>query len=101
MSLVEAIGKASTEYDQCKDREKKLLDSLKQKRSDRMSKQIKDNESINTLVQDWRNEEYRLKMLKLGELEQQAIAKEFDKMMTMEDVKLRLMGINKEEIVPS
>ena len=41
MSLVEAINTAQNEYNQCVNRQQKLLGDLKQKRSDRLSKQIK------------------------------------------------------------
>ena len=99
MGLVEAIGKASTEYDQCIKRQQKLLDDLKEKRSTRLSKQIKENASILNLVQEWRNEEQRIKMIKLGELEQQAVAKEVEKLSTMSEIKARILGLNKDAIL--
>jgi hypothetical protein len=99
MGLVEAIGKASTEYDQCIKRQQKLLDDLKEKRSTRLSKQIKDNASILNLVQDWRNEEQRIKLLKLGELEQQAVANEVEKLTTLPEIKARILGLSKDGIL--
>lgn len=99
MGLVEAIGKASTEYDQCLKRQQKLLEDLKEKRSVRLSKQIKENSSILNLVQDWRNEEQRVKMLKLGELEQIAVAGEVEKLTNMAEIKARILGLNKESIL--
>ena len=51
MSLVESINSAQTEYNQCVGRQQKLLSDLNQKRSDRLSKQIKENASILNLVQ--------------------------------------------------
>jgi hypothetical protein len=101
MGLVEAIGKAATEYESCMKRQNKLLDDLKEKRSTRLSKQVRDNATINNLVQDWRNEEYRVKMIHLGEMERKTLEKELDRLMTMEDVKCRIMGINLEDIVPN
>lgn len=99
MGLVEAIGKAATEYDACKKREQKLLEDLKEKRSVRLSKLMKENASILNLVQAWRNEEWRVKLIKLGELEQASVAKEFERIMSMEDVKARLMGLDKASIL--
>ena len=99
MSWVEAIGKAGTEYDQCLKRCNDLLDDLKEKRSTRLSKKIKENASILNLVQDWRDEEQRVKMLKLGELEQQAIANEVEKLTTMSEIKARILGLSKDQIL--
>jgi hypothetical protein len=99
MSWVEAIGKAGTEYDQCLKRQNDLLDDLKEKRSTRLSKKIKENASILNLVQDWRNEEQRVKMIKLGELEQQAIANEVEKLTNISEIKARIMGLSKDQIL--
>jgi secreted Zn-dependent insulinase-like peptidase len=97
MGLVEAIGKAGTEYDQCLKRQQKLLEDLKEKRSSRLSKQIKENASILNLVQAWRHEENRMKLLKLGELEQKLVLEEVDKMMNMSEVRCLILGLNKED----
>lgn len=99
MGLVEAIGKASTEYDQCIKRQQKLLEDLKEKRSTRLSKQIKENASILNLVQDWRHEEHRIKMVKLGELEQKAVADEVEKLTSLADIKARILGLSKDSIL--
>lgn len=99
MGLVEAIGKASTEYDQCIKRQQKLLDDLKEKRSTRLSKQIKETASILNLVQMWRDEEERQKMIKYAEIEQQAIAQEVEKLTSMDEIKARIFGLNRDEIL--
>lgn len=97
MGLVEAIGKASTEYHQCRDRQKKLLDVLTQKRSERLDSQVKENASILNLVQAWKNEEERKKLFRYAELEQQAVAKEVDRLESISELKARLMGFSKEQ----
>lgn len=99
MGLVEAIGKASNEYHQCKSREQKLLDDLKEKRSNKLAKNIKDNASILNLVQAWKNEETRLEMLAHAEKEQKAIANEVNKMSDMSELKLRILGLSKNDIL--
>jgi hypothetical protein len=99
MGLVEAIGKASTEYHQCIDRQKKLLESLTEKRSERLSSQIKDNASILNLVQLWKEEESRLEMLKIAELEQQGIADEVERISTIEEIKMRILGLDRDRIL--
>ena len=99
MSLVEAIGKASTEYHQCLARQQKLLDDLKEKRSMRLSKQVKDNASILNLIQLWREEESRRELLAHAEKEQESIANEVEKLSSMSDIKARIMGLTKNEIL--
>ena len=98
MSLVEAIGKASTEYHQCLARQQKLLDDLKEKRSTRLSKQVKDNASILNLIQLWRSEESRQDLLVHAAKEQAAVSAEVDKLSSMADIKARILGLTKDEI---
>lgn len=98
MSLVEAIGKASTEYHQCLARQQKLLDDLKQKRSARISKQVQETASILNLVQIWKNEETRKELLAHAEKEQAAISQEVDRLSSLSDIKARILGLTKDEI---
>lgn len=97
MSLVEAINTAQTEYNQCVNRQQKLLSDLKQKRSDRLSKQIKENASILNLVQMWKDEESRKKLIKLAETRKLAIKEEIGNLSAMDDVKARIMGLTEDE----
>jgi hypothetical protein len=98
MSLVEAIGKASTEYHQCLARQQKLLDDLKEKRSARLGKQIKDNASILNLVEIWRSEEGRAEMFQHADKEQGQIKEEIEKISQLPDIKARILGLVKDEI---
>jgi len=97
--LVEAIGKSANEYDQCLKNQNKLVNDLKIKRSERISKQIQENASILNLVQAWRFEENRIKLLKLGEREQLAVQNEAEKLMNMAEVRCLILGLNKDEFV--
>jgi hypothetical protein len=97
MGLVEAIGKASTEYHQCLDRRKKLLESLTQKRSSRLDSQIKESASILNLIQAWKNEEERKQLLKYAELEQQLVGEEVKRLESISELKARLMGFDKNK----
>lgn len=99
MSLVEAIGKASTEYHQCLARQQKLLDDLKQKRSARISKQVEETASILNLVQLWRDEEGRKELLAHAAKEQAAIGEEVERLSSLSDIKARIMGLTKNEIL--
>jgi hypothetical protein len=97
MDLVEMIGKAQTEYDQIIKRQQKLFDDLTEKRSEKLSKEIRDNASVLNLIQEWKQEEYRRQYLKLVEVEAQAIEKEIDKISSMSEIKGRIFGLTKDE----
>ena len=97
MSLVEAISTAQNEYNSCVNRQHKLLESLKEKRSSRLSKQIQDNASILNLVETWKDEEGRKELIRIAELRKKVIRDEIVKLSTMDDVKARIFGISEEE----
>ena len=97
MSLVEMIGKATTEYNLSVKRQQDLFEDLTEKRSEKLSKQIKDNASVLNLIQAWKQEENRKKWLKYVELEDKAIENEVDKMTSMEEIKGKVLGLTKEE----
>ena len=98
MALVESISKSQTEYNQCINRQQKLLGDLKQKRSDKLNRQIKASASILNLVEMWREEESRKKMLQLAELRKQVIKDEVEKLESMDEIKARILGLSKDEV---
>ena len=97
MSLVEAISTAQNEYNSCVNRQHKLLESLKEKRSSRLSKQIQDNASILNLVETWKDEEGRKELIRIAELRKKVIKDEIVKLSTMDDIKARIFGLSEEE----
>jgi len=97
MALVEAIGKAQGEYNACVKRQQDLVNSLKQKRSDRLNKQIKETASVISLVDMWKEEESRLKLLKIAELQKKAVEDEVERLWNMEEVRSKIIGLSKEE----
>lgn len=99
MSLVEAISTAQNEYNSCVNRQHKLLNDLKQKRSDRLSKQVHDNASILNLVETWKDDESRKELIKMAELRKRTIKEEVDKLASMDDVKARIFGLSTEEAI--
>tara|TARA_B100000508_G_C11450510_1_gene273763 strand:- start:344 stop:1468 length:1125 start_codon:yes stop_codon:yes gene_type:complete len=99
MSLVEAIGKAQNDYHQSVGRQNKLLNDLKEKRSDRLKNQIKENASIINLVQLWKEEESRKKLIQLAELRKQIVKDEIKNISSMDEVKARILGISEDEIL--
>ena len=99
MALVEIIGKVETEYNQCVKRQQTLLNDLKEKRSDRLKKKQDDSASILNLVEMWKNEENRVKMLKLAEIRKQNVKEEISELSSMDEIKCRILGISEEEIL--
>lgn len=99
MSLVEAISTSRNEYNQSVTRQQKLLSDLKIKRSEKLSKQVKENASILNLVELWKEEESRKEMLKLAEMRKESLSKEIDRLSTIDEIKARIMGISKDEVL--
>ena len=99
MALVESISKSQTEYNQCVNRQQKLLGDLKEKRSDLLKRQIKENASILNLVQMWKEEESRKDMIKLAEIRKKAVKEEIERLSTLDEVKARILGISKDEVL--
>lgn len=99
MALVEASNTARKEYNDCVNRQQKLLNDLKVKRSEKLSKQVKETASIINLVQMWKEEESRAKLLKMAEMRKIVIEKEIDRLSSMDEVKCKILGISKDEIL--
>ena len=99
MALVESISTAQTEYNQCVNRQQKLLESLKEKRSDRLKKQIGSNASILNLVEMWKEEETRKKMIELAEMRKGVVEDEIKNLSNMDEVKARILGISEDEVL--
>lgn len=99
MTLVEASNTARKEYNDCVNRQQKLLNDLKVKRSERLSKQVKETASIINLVQMWKEEESRQKLIKMAEMRKQVIEKEIDRLSSMDEIKCKILGISKDEIL--
>ena len=78
---------------------KQKLESLKEKRSDRLKNQLKENASILNLVEMWKSEESRTKMIKLANLRKEAVSEEVEKLSSMDEMKARIMGISEEEVL--
>ena len=99
MSLVDAINTAQTEYNQCINRQQKLLSDLKQKRSDKLKNQLQNNASILNLVELWKEQETREKMVKLAELRKKTLKDEVQRLSDMDELKSRVLGMSEDEVL--
>lgn len=99
MSLVEMINTLQNEYNQSTKRFNDLLNSLKQKRSDRLAELRSSSASILNLVQVWKEEKTRNNLIHLAELRKQIVRKAGEELASMEEVKARIFGHKLDELV--
>lgn len=99
MALVEAINTAQTEYHQSVNRQQKLLEDLKGKRSDRLKKQTKENASILNLVELWKDEESRVKLIRLAELKKKTLKNEVERLSSLDEIKAKILGLSEDEVL--
>jgi hypothetical protein len=99
MTLVEASNVARNEYNQCVTRQQKLINDLKIKRSERLSKLVKDNASILNLVQLWKEHETRSQIIKLAEKRKSLVKNEIDRLSSMDELKCRVIGLSEDELL--
>ena len=55
--------------------------------------------SILNLVELWKDEESRNKMIKIADLRRKNISSEIERLGSMEEIKSRIMGISEEEVL--
>ena len=55
--------------------------------------------SILNLVELWKDEESRNKMIKIAEIRKKNISSEINRLSSMEEIKSRIMGISEEEVL--
>lgn len=99
MGLVELINTSQEKWDKSKERQKKLIAELTGSRAERMKGRIEANASILNLVDAWRDEEKRKKMLELAIKQKDAEKKDIDELSNMESVVSLIAGITKNEIL--
>jgi hypothetical protein len=101
MSLVESIKNLNDEYNQTAKRQQALLGDLKEKRSDRIAQLRSANASILNLVQLWKEEKSRKKLLHLADARKQLLAKTVNELSELSEVKAMILGLNPEELINS
>ncbi len=99
MTLVEAINYARKEFNDSGARQMKLFAALTQKRSERLSGQLRENASILNLITLWKDEENRKEMIRYQMLKKKALSDEIKNYMTWGEQKLKILGISENEIL--
>ena len=97
--LAEIIKAKSSEYHQCESRIENLTKKLQGDRSERMKSRHKENSSILSLVQFFQDEEERVNMVRIAEMQRQLVKDEAEKIEGMSDWKARVLGISIDDVL--
>jgi len=97
--LSELLKTKSEEYNQCEKRQESLIQRLAGDRAKRISQRQDRNASILSLVESFQNEEERKLMVKMADMQKQAIKKEADHLESMNEWKSRILGISKSDVI--
>jgi hypothetical protein len=100
LGLVESIGKVREDIDANQKRQVRLFENLQGKRSERISSIVKSNASILQLVEAWREEKTRKRVLQLAKQKKNAVKDEINKIDTMDEFTAQIFGLNKESFEP-
>lgn len=97
--LAEIIKAKSSEYHQCENRIENLTKKLQGDRAERMKNKHKENSSILALVQYFQDEEERINMVKIAEMQKAIVKKEAERLEGMAEWKARILGVEQEDII--
>ena len=97
--LSEIIKAKSSEYHQCETRIENLTKKLQGDRAERMKSRHKENASILTLIQSFQDEEERINMVKIAEMQKALIKEEAHRLEGMAEWKARILGISQEDVI--
>ena len=97
--LAEIIKAKSSEYHQCETRIENLTKKLQGDRGERMKKMQKENASFLSIVQLFQEEEERKTMMKIAEMQKEAVKKEAERLEGMAEWKARVLGISQQDVL--
>ena len=97
--LAEIIKAKSSEYHQCETRIENLTKKLQGDRGERMKKMQKENASFLSIVQLFQEEEERKTMVRIAEMQKEAVKKEAERLEGMAEWKARVLGISQQDVL--
>ena len=97
--LAEIIKAKSSEYHQCETRIENLTKKLQGDRSERMKKMNKENASFLSIVQLFQEEEERETMVRIAEMQKEAVKQEAERLEGMAEWKARVLGIGQQDVI--
>lgn len=98
MTLIDSMNSLRDRLKESKTRTKALTSSLISSRADRMKSKQEKTASLLNLVELWKNEESRRKMLALAAKRQKLLAVEVERLSSMESLKAEIYGLDKDDI---
>jgi len=97
--LAEIIKAKSSEYHQCETRIENLTKKLQGDRGERMKKMHKENASFLSIVQLFQEEEERKTMIRIAEMQKEAVKQEAERLEGMAEWKARVLGIGQQDVL--
>ena len=97
--LAEIIKAKSQEYHQCESRIENLTKKLQGDRAERMKKNLNEIASFLSIVQLFQEEQERKTMIRIAEMQKQAVKQEAERLEGMAEWKARVLGISPEDVV--
>jgi hypothetical protein len=97
--LAEIIKAKSGEYHQCETRIENLTKKLQGDRSERMKKMNKENASFLSIVQLFQEEQERETMVRIAEMQKEAVKQEAERLEGMAEWKARVLGIGQQDVI--
>lgn len=98
-NLVEAVKTAREQYNSSVVRQQKLFAALTEGRAIRLKEKIGSNSSLLNVIGLWREESTRIKLIAIAEMRKARLEAEIDNLSSMEDIKARILGIDKNELL--
>lgn len=98
-NLVDAIESARADLDACSKRQSALYNSLIEKRSEKVKGRLKDGANILNVIELWKNEESRKKMITIANLQKEKVRDEINRLESMEDIITVIAGLDKSEVL--
>lgn len=98
-SLVDQINKLYEETDSTQKRMKQAQEALSGKRKDRMEAMGNQNANILQLVEAFKENEKRQRIIKLAEARKKDLENEFDRLETMDGLKAEIFGLTRDEML--
>lgn len=99
MRLTEIIKTTSDELNQCEKRVEALAKELNGSRQNRLKEKGENGGSILALVEAFQDKEERGRMVLMAELQLKLLEEETDRLESMDDLKARILGISKRELL--
>lgn len=99
MTMVEMMNSQRDKLKLSKERGEKLLSNLVDSRADRMKKKQEKTASLLNIVEIWKQEESRKKILALAARRRLLLSAEVERLSSMESLKSEIYGLDKDDIV--